>query len=592
MKKKNLVILILILLFIIAFSDLAATESPIFVKEPASYPTEPRYVPTEIIVRFKPDVRGEAIAEINQKHGTSVISTSRFAGFKRLRIPPEKTVAEMVEAYRQDSNVEYAEPNYIRHALMVPNDTYYRYQWHFDDDHTNNPGGATQNPYGGANGGGIRMEPAWDTDTAPPLYGGDPGIIVAVVDTGVAYEDYGTKYKKAPDLANTNFVAGYDFVNNDTHPNDDNSHGTHVSGTVAQSTNNNLGVAGIAFNTSIMPVKVLDKNGNGTDADVADGIYFATNNGAKLINLSLGGSSSSTTLENAVAYAYNSGVTVLAAAGNKYQEGNPPSYPAAYNAYVIAVGATRYDEIRAYYSNTGSYVDIAAPGGDVNVDQNQDGYGDGVLQQTFNPTSKNAKDFAYYFFQGTSMATPHVVGVAALLLAQNPTWTPDQVRNRLQSTAEDKGTAGWDPEYGWGLLDAYTALTGGVSISIITDGNIPFGTQALGAVIDTTSTGTNDVQIVRVDSGPANLNIRSSVFSDGTNTWSLSSTNGDNQVKWEFQPGGGSWNLFGAANTLYPLASNLTTGQTKDVYFRLTMPTVTASSNQYGATVTIVAVSP
>ena len=397
--------------------------------------TDNKYVPDEIIVKFKPGNSDKVISNINSRHGASVLYTSPFAGFKRLRIPKGKTVSEMVEIYSKNPNVEYAEPNYIAHALVVPNDPLYSYQWHLDN----------------ARYGGIRMEEAWDISTGS-------GVIVAVIDTGVAYENYGRRYKQAPDLAKTCFVLGYDFVNNDNHPNDDNSHGTHVAGTIAQSTNNNIGVAGVAFSACLMPIKVLDKNGNGYYPDVAEGIYFATDNGAHVISMSLGGSFSSDTLENALAYAYGKGVTIVAAAGNEYENGNPAIYPAAYDAYVIAVGATRYDETRAYYSNTGDYVDLTAPGGDIRVDQNGDVYGDGVLQNTFNPNTKNPRDFGYWFFQGTSMATPHVSGVAALILQKNPTWTPADVREALEKTAEDKGASGWDPEYGWGIVDALAAV--------------------------------------------------------------------------------------------------------------------------------------
>lgn len=391
----------------------------------------PKYSPGEIVVKFKRGVSDNVIRDINQRQGCAVLSLSKRGEFKRLRIPRNKSVEEMVSIYSRNPNIEYAEPNFIAYELMIPNDPYYPYQWNMDNTH-----------------GGINMEAAWNVET------GIPGVVVAVIDTGVAYEDYTKKYKKAPDLANTLFVAGYDFVNNDTHPNDDEGHGTHVTGTIAQSTNNNLGVAGIAFNVSIMPIKVLNSSGSGTYTDIADGIYFAADNGAAVINMSLGGSSPSSTLENALAYAYNRGVTIVCAAGNEYEEGNYPSYPAAYDAYCIAVGATRFDEARAYYSNTGSYLDIAAPGGDINVDQNGDGYGDGILQQTF---GIDPKDFGYWFYQGTSMATPHVAGVAALIIS-NGTTGPDNVRQALEKTAEDKGLAGWDTAYGWGIVDAYAAL--------------------------------------------------------------------------------------------------------------------------------------
>jgi len=285
-----------------------------------------------------------------------------------------------------------------------------------------------------------------------------------------------TRYEQAPDLAGTNFwvnsdeiadngvddhnngyvddINGWDFINSDAHPNDDEGHGTHVSGTIAQTTNNNLGVAGIAFSTTIMPVKVLNAAGTGTYDIVAQGVYYAANNGAKVINMSLGGTEPSTALENAVAYAHKNGVTVIAASGNANT--SPCDYPARYDSYVIAVGATQYDESRAPYSNYGSSLDLVAPGGNTGVNQNGDGYADGVLQNTFGDTPV---DWSYWFYQGTSMSTPHVAGVAALLLAQYSTLSPDDIRQALQSTAEDLGDPGWDQYYGWGLIDAQAALT-------------------------------------------------------------------------------------------------------------------------------------
>ncbi|NOY39795.1 MAG: S8 family serine peptidase [Nitrospirae bacterium] len=398
------------------------------------------FVKDEIVVKFKPGVSEETIKGINQRQGTAVFYVSKQGKFSRLRVPAGKTVEELVDIYNKNPYVEYAEPNYIAQAFWIPNDPLYPYQWNFYNDKY----------------GGINVESAWEVNT------GDSSVVVAVIDTGVAYEDYidtaargrnrTVTYEQAPDLAETNFVPGYDFVNDDSHPNDDEGHGTHVTGTIAQSTNNNIGVAGIAFNTSIMPVKVLDSRGSGTYTDIADGIYFAANNGADIISMSLGGSSASITMEEALAYAYNKGVTIVAAAGNDGTD--VISYPAAYNAYVIAVGATRYDETLAYYSNYGPDLDIVAPGGDTNVDQNGDGFGDGILQQTF---GSSPTDWGYFYYQGTSMATPHVAGVAALVIASGVTG-PDNVRQVLQSTAKDLGAPGWDATYGWGRVDAAAAL--------------------------------------------------------------------------------------------------------------------------------------
>ena len=421
----------IILTSFFCFANFAsAARPPIFEREEFNRAGE--YVPDEILVKFTPGTSDDVISEINSRHGTFEKYTSPYGKFKVIGIPAGRTVSEMVEIYNENPHVEYAEPNYIAYALMMPNDPYYVYQWNLDN----------------SGYGGINVEAAWDFSTGI-------GVTVAVIDTGVAYENYGRRYKQAPDLANTLFVAGYDFVNNDAHPNDDNSHGTHVAGTIAQSTDNGIGVAGVAFNAYIMPIKVLNKAGSGTYDWVTEGIYYAVDHGANVISMSLGGPSPSTTLEDALAYAYNSGVTVVAAAGNDGK--NVLNYPAAYDDYVIAVGATRYDETLAYYSNYGSSLDLVAPGGDLTVDQNGDGYGDGVLQNTFNPNTKNTRDFAYWFFQGTSMATPHIAGVAALVIANGVTG-PDNVRAALETTAEDLGTTGFDETYGWGLVDAYTAL--------------------------------------------------------------------------------------------------------------------------------------
>lgn len=449
---KKHILLPLIVFFILGFTGIGFGQS-FFTKHGVRTIQGPKWVPDEIVVKFKPGVSEEEIAVINSRNGASLISNSQYSGARRLRIPKVRSVAEMVEIYKRNPNVEYAEPNHIARAFWIPNDNRYFHQWHLDN----------------VDGSGINMESAWETE-----FGGNSGVIVAVVDTGVAYEnyqeliensgrgrDFWKTYEKAPDLADTIFVDGYDFVNDDEHPNDDEGHGTHVTGTIAQNTNNSIGVAGVAFNVSIMPVKVLDSSGSGTYTDIADGIYYAADNGAKIINMSLGGASPSITLENALAYANTWGVTMVCASGN---EGfaTAVNYPAAYDAYCIAVGSTRYDETVAPYSNRGASLDLTAPGGDVTVDQNGDGFVDGVLQQTFGNTPT---DWGYWYYQGTSMAAPHVSGVAALLIARGVS-SPDAVREALESTARDKGSLGWDPDYGWGIVDASAALTSVQEVNI------------------------------------------------------------------------------------------------------------------------------
>jgi serine protease len=502
--------------------------------------------------------------------GAEEVYLSPFTSARVWRVPASQTVEAWVDFLAAHPLVEYAEPHYRRSASVVPNDPFYSHQWHFDDNHTYNAGGASSNPYGGVNGGGIRMEEAW------ALTGGNASVVVAVIDTGVAYENYTipnhekstvqsgvAEYQQAPDLAETSFwqnsgeipenavdddgngfvddVQGWDFVNDDAHPNDNNGHGTHVTGTIAQTTNNTRGVAGIAFNTTIMPVKVLDYAGDGTDVGVADGIYYAVDNGAGIINLSLGGAAPSTTLENAVAYAYTHGVVVIAAAGNDGAEGI--SYPAAYDAYVIAVGATRYDETRASYSNYGSSLDVVAPGGDMAVDQNEDEYGDGVLQQTFKPyesfvAKADPTDWGYWFFEGTSMATPHVAGVAALLAAQDATVTPAQIRYVLESTAEDLGASGRDDLYGWGLIDAQAALTSVEGMGKRFDFGPSGASIEAGYVEVTESTlysaslgfGWSDASLASRDRGAPDDLRRDFVFSNANHTFSVDLANGEYEI--------------------------------------------------------------
>lgn len=365
------------------------------------------YVPDEIIVKFRDDDKAFRVIKVGKG-----------------------LVNQKVREYRGKSNVVYAEPNYIASAYNYPvNDSYYSYQWNFR----------------GRDEGGVNAQLAWDISNGS-------GTIVAVLDTGIAYTDF-RNYDIAPDLAGTLFVKGYDFINGDSKPNDDNGHGTHVAGTIAQTTNNNLGVAGIAYGAELMPVKVLNSQGSGSYSTIAEGIYFAANNGADVINMSLGGPVPSQTLENALAYAYGMGVTIVAATGN---DNGDVGYPAAYDDYVIAVGATDYEMNRSYYSNFGSQVDLVAPGGDVTVDLNYDGYGDGILQNTF---GNSVSDFGYYFYQGTSMATPHVAAAAAILKSNDDTLTAASIRMALEGSAHDLGDPGWDQYYGYGIIDIYAALS-------------------------------------------------------------------------------------------------------------------------------------
>jgi len=304
---------------------------------------------------------------------------------------------------------------------MKPDDPHYANQWHMRQ---------------------IRMPRGWKLARGRTA-------VVAVIDTGVAYEDHG-EFKRVPDLAETAFVPGFDFVDDDAHPNDEHGHGTHVAGTIAQSTNNGIGVTGVAPGAAIMPIRVLDKNGMGTWADIADGIRFAADHGADVINMSLGGAFGSRIVERAVDHAHAKGVVIVCAAGNSGRRG--VGYPARYD-HSIAVAATRFDETTTFYSTWGPQVDIAAPGGDVRVDQNGDGMPDGVLQNTILAEDPSRND--YLAWMGTSMATPHVAGAAALLVSAGVT-DPDGVESILEGTARGEGRD--RQRYGAGILDVERAL--------------------------------------------------------------------------------------------------------------------------------------
>ena len=395
----------------------------------------PDYVPDRLVVGFNESVTDAEAAQIvsGMRQGASLRAKGLRRAFHVLSVPKGR-VFELMNALKGDARVRYAHPDWIVHALDIPpNDPFYPTQWNLEN----------ANPAAGS----IHVEGAWAVNP-----GGDPSVVVAVIDTGIAYENFQT-FCQAPDLAGAHFVAGWDFVNNDAHPNDDESHGTHVAGTIAQTTNNALGVAGIAYNVSLMPVKVLNAQGSGTITQIADGIRWAADHGAHVINMSFGTSALPAqliALQDAVQYAASRGVVLVAAAGNS--AGATPMYPAAYPE-VISVGATLYNRTLATYSNKGA--NLCAPGGTNNGEDNSgDGYPDMILQNTFDPNTHATCSFGYWFFAGTSMASPHVAALAALVKSEQPSLTSTEIRQLLYDTADNTVT----PDCGFGLVDAKRAL--------------------------------------------------------------------------------------------------------------------------------------
>ncbi|MGD2183781.1 S8 family peptidase [Lusitaniella coriacea] len=373
-----------------------------------------------IILDFREDIPAtevqQEVAGLTQKYNLTPRLNSEFSAADNIYIleGDAATLKTLRDSKGLRNDTEYIEPNYFYRAFTTPNDPYYGKQWNLRN---------------------INAEQAWD-ETA-----GD-GVTVAVIDTGVT---------QVPDLKDTQFVEGYDFVNDRADATDDFGHGTHVAGTVAQSTNNNYGTAGVAYQAKLMPLKVLSASGGGTVADIAEAIRFAADNGADVINMSLGGPSPSEIMEEAVNYAYNKGVVVIAAAGN--ESSDSASYPARY-PHVISVSALDAAGNKAPYSNFGAGVDISAPGG---------GESGQILQETIDPSTGEA---VFAEFQGTSMAAPHVAGVAALIKASGD-YSPDEVLDILQESSRkiDGDSLNY---FGSGHLDA------GAAVKLALKGNISF----------------------------------------------------------------------------------------------------------------------
>ncbi len=314
----------------------------------------------------------------------------------RLRLPEVPDLTRLKETLSSLSFTAFVEDDHVVRISATPNDPHYGEQWHLPS---------------------VSAPQAWDITT------GSSGVTIAVVDTGVDYTHPDLKGKCLP---------GYNFVDRSSDPMDDHGHGTHVAGIAAAVGNNSTGVAGVDWKARILPVKVLDAQGSGYDSDVAAGIRYAADHGAKVINLSLGSPDYSYTLEEAVNYAYNQGAVVVAASGNS---GSSVNYPAACDR-AIAVGALDSGDKLAYFSCQGPEIDLVAPG--VSILSTLPG--------------------SYGKMSGTSMASPVVAGCASLVLAANPGYSPAQVKKALEAGATDLGPTGFDNGYGNGKVNAYAAL--------------------------------------------------------------------------------------------------------------------------------------
>lgn len=410
--------------FILAVTLLLAVL-PVEAREIGSHPQVDYALPApdsgEYVLDFENEESESGIASFLSQIGFRANDYSWSSREERwIRI--SRVTSEILSRLRSHPDIEEMEPNYYYSALLIPNDPYYKHQWHLDL---------------------IGMREAWD-------YPKGSSVTVAVIDTGIAFEQF-QDFFRAEDLGDSQFVKPHNFLKGNEHANDDHGHGTHVAGTIAQLTNNAVGVAGVAPYVRLMPLKVLNAYGYGTLADIAAAIRYAADHGAKVINMSLGGPFPSRILHKAIQYAHAKGVVIVCAAGNSGRSGM--SYPARYPE-CVSVSAVRFDQTLTWYSSYGKGLTIAAPGGDMNVDQNGDGLMDGVLQNTLNPQDPTQQ--GYFLFQGTSMAAPHVAAAAALLVSHGIT-DPEMVRDYLQDTAT-KVEGGTSEKYGAGVLNADAAI--------------------------------------------------------------------------------------------------------------------------------------
>ncbi len=425
-------------------------------------------VMTQVLLKPKAAMTEAALNAILTFRGAAQTGAVPTLGVRVIQVPAA-AADHLLEALRRHKDVEYAEPDYTAEAVGTANDPYFTQgsEWHLAK---------------------IQAPSAWDVTT------GATNIVIAVVDSGVRASH--------PDLAGKVLAGGYDFVANDTDPTDENGHGTAVSGTIAPASNNLLGVAGVAWANPILPVRVLDANGSGSYSAISNGIIYAADHGARIINMSLGGTSSSRTLQDAVTYAWNKQCVLIAAAGNN---GNDIAlYPAAC-PNVVAVSATDSSDVRPTWSNYGSYVDVSAPGVDI---------------LTLYGTDQ------YAAWSGTSFSSPVTSGVVALMASANPNLTNVQLVDLLLKNSDDIGAAGYDVYYGNGRVNASRAVAAAKAMASGSDTIAPVASitsPADGSLLKTPTqridvTGTDNVAVIRLE-----LYIDGKLF--GTSTTSTASFN-------------------------------------------------------------------
>lgn len=342
---------------------------------------------------------------------------------------------EAAEVFALDPAVDYAEPDFLIFAAADAGPA--RAAGRVLDERSDERGDG-QSPFQDTDDAGTPDDPLFDKQWALAKIEAESAwkvatgrnVTIAVIDSGVDLDH--------PELA-LRVVEGYDFVNDDAEADDDYGHGTLVAGVAAAAANNGAGIAGLAWNSRIMPVKVLDEQGQGVSSNLTCALYWAADRGADIINISIISFGPSFGMQSAIDYAANEGAMIFSAAGNLFEEGNPVTYPAAHHN-VIAVAATDKDDAHAWFSSAGAFVDIAAPGVGI--------------YSPFPPTHEE-----YRSVYGTSLATPHGAGLAALVLSAVPSLTSEEVETVIQQSAVDLGDTGKDDKFGHGRIDASAAIS-------------------------------------------------------------------------------------------------------------------------------------
>ena len=388
----------------------------------------PRYAPGQVLVRFKSSISAESASATLAKYEVVSIKTISHLNLYQVRIPAWASVEEMARALRQNPDIVSAGPNYAARITATPNDYLFKEQWAL-----NNTGQEIDVP--GSPSGKAKAD-----IKAPAGWGETKGMaetVIAIIDSGLDFDH--------PDLKNKVVSRGRDLANDDWDATDDNGHGTYVAGIAAAETDNDEGMAGVAWNCRLLPIKVTDSEGTAWYDDVIDGILWATDNGADVINLSLGGEEADDSLRDALKYAHDRGVVIAASAGN---EGTAVLYPAAYDAYCLAVAATDFNDERTDWSCFGPEVDVAAPG-------------ELVLGTYPTPMTDMTRYLPYVYGGGTSASAPHVAGLAALIKGLKPWLTADEVMDVIRFSSDDVNSAehpGKDDYIGYGRINMEKAL--------------------------------------------------------------------------------------------------------------------------------------